>query len=256
MLGIFDSGLGGLTALKALRRLAPDEDIIYLGDTARVPYGTRSRETIVKYALECGRFLESKGIDRLLVACGTVSANALGVLADKFSFPVTGVIRPAVGKAVRTTVNGKVAVLATSATVRSRAYETELLDYSPDLKVFQKACPLFVPLVENGLGPDSEIVRLACEMYLWDVRDFGADTVILGCTHYPIISDAIKRAVPGAKVISSGEEAAVEIAPYLKKPGRGKVTFYVTDGAGDFSSNAATFLGTDPDGDVLTAEIG
>ncbi|MBQ7603388.1 MAG: glutamate racemase, partial [Clostridia bacterium] len=183
MLGIFDSGLGGLTALKALRRLAPDEDIIYLGDTARVPYGTRSRETIVKYALECGRFLESKGIDRLLVACGTVSANALGVLADKFSFPVTGVIRPAVGKAVRTTVNGKVAVLATSATVRSRAYETELLDYSPDLKVFQKACPLFVPLVENGLGPDSEIVRLACEMYLSDVRDFGADTVILGCTH-------------------------------------------------------------------------
>ncbi|MBO4414205.1 MAG: glutamate racemase [Clostridia bacterium] len=253
MLGIFDSGLGGLTALKALRQLAPNEDIVYLGDTARVPYGTRSAETIKKYACECAEFLMGKGIGRLLVACGTVSANALDVLTDGFPFPVTGVISPASRRAASLTKNGKIAVLATGATVRSRSFEKALHGIDGELEVFQRACPLFVPLVENGIPQDSELVRLTCEMYLSDVRDFGADTVILGCTHYPIIADAIKKALPGTEVISSGGEAAREIAPYLGNCGAGRVTFYVTDDAEGFSANAATFLGSPPDGEVIAA---
>ncbi len=255
MTGIFDSGLGGLTALNVLHRLAPKEDIVYLGDTARVPYGTRSAETIKKYACECGRFLTDLGVDRLLVACGTVSANALDVITESFDIPVTGVIYPAVRRAAELTKNGRIAVLATGATVKSRAYEKEILRTNPELKVFQRACPLFVPLVENGLDSDSDIVRLTCEMYLRDVREAGTDVIILGCTHYPLISKAITECIPGAVAVSSGEEAARDVAQCIRDSESGIIRYYVTDDSEGFTANAATFLGEPLAGAVFTAEL-
>ena len=243
MTGIYDSGLGGLTAYRELKRLCPDENIIYLGDTARLPYGTKSAATIRRYAAECGKYLCERGIDRLLVACGTVSANALDELCESLPVPVTGVILPASERAAKTTSNGRVAVLATGATVRSGAFERTLKSLDGGLDIMSRACPLFVPLVENGEGPDSQMVKIAVEKYLSDVRDFDPDTVILGCTHYPIISRAISEFLPGAEIISSGEEAAKEISRFCVKKENGRTIFEVTDDPEGFSRNAAVFLG-------------
>ena len=243
MTGIYDSGLGGLTAYRELRRLCPDEDIIYLGDTARLPYGTKSAATIKRYAAECGKYLCGKGINRLLVACGTVSANALSELCGTLPVPVTGVIEPASRKAAESTRNGRIAVLATGATVRSGAFERQILAIEGNARVMSQACPLFVPLVENGEKSDSPMVRIAVEKYLHNVRMFDPDTVILGCTHYPIISEAISEFLPGATVISSGGEAAKSIAGSCGKKESGSTTFEVTDDPEGFAENAAVFLG-------------
>lgn len=243
MTGIYDSGLGGLTAFRELRRLCPNEDIIYLGDTARLPYGTKSAVTIKKYALECGAYLVSKGIDRLLVACGTASANALDELKENLPVPITGVIVPASEKAAKISKSGKIAVIATGATVKSRSFVNELERINPRLEIFQQACPLFVPLVENGEGSSSPMVRLAVEKHLRAVREFNPDTVILGCTHYPIISNAISEYLPDAVLVSSGAEAAKEVSSLICGTGSGRTRFEVTDDPESFASNASVFLG-------------
>lgn len=250
MIGIYDSGLGGLTAFRELRRLCTDEDIIYLGDTARVPYGTRTKETIKEYALQCGKTLEKFRINALLVACGTVSANALSEMKKMFSFPVCGVIEPAVNAAVKATKSGKIAVLATPATVRSGAFADAIKTALPGAEVVSRACPLFVPLVENGMKSDSEMVKLACRQYLTDIAQSEIDTVILGCTHYPIIADAISSFLPGVTLINSGKEAALSILPHLSHCESGKNTFLVTDGAASFSENASVFLNSEIGDDV------
>ncbi len=246
MIGIFDSGLGGLTSVKALKEMACGEEIVYFGDTGRVPYGTRSADTIVKYAKQDASFLVSKGVDAILVACGTVSTTALDALRKIYSIPIIGVVEPASSAAVAATENNKIAVIGTSATIRSGAYERTIKGLLPKSQVISRACPILVPLVEGGfVSHDCEITRLACQHYLADIKESGADTLILGCTHYPIIAPIIEKVLPGVTLISAGSEAALETVKILgiNKKGDPKVRYYVSDAPEMFAESASLFLG-------------
>ncbi len=248
MIAIFDSGLGGLTAVKELRSRFPDAQYIYFGDTGRVPYGTRSRGTIIKYALQDMRFLLSvrSDISAVLVACGTVSSTALDVLRANFNVPVFGVVESAAGTAVKATKNRHVAVIATTATVNSGAYEREIKKLDTGIKVTAAACPLFVPLVENGFTGGDEVTRLVCERYLREVRESGADTCILGCTHYPLIADEIARSLPGVTLIDTGAEAVNAIAPHYYAPDTDAnipPSYYVSDDPEGFTRFASKLFG-------------
>lgn len=251
MIGIFDSGLGGLSALKEVRRLLPSEDIMYFGDTGRVPYGSRSKETIIKYAIQDMNFLASHNVDAVMVACGTVSANALDILRSLHpGIPIVGVIDAGVCAAASATRNKTIGVVGTLSTVASRTFETKLREIDSELNVISTACPLFVPLVENGfVDPDDEITRLTAERYLADIRGAKADTVVLGCTHYPIIASAIAKAVPGASLINVGAAAAAElrdiVAPKSKTDSsrQGTVEYFVSDEPQGFETTASVFLG-------------
>ena len=258
MIGIFDSGLGGLTALREIRRLTPGEELIYFGDTGRVPYGTKSAETITKFALQDAAFMASKNVDAILVACGTVSTTALDVLQKRFPMPIIGVLEPAAEAAAKATKNGKIAVIGTSATVRSCAFPNKIAQIDPDIEVVSRPCPLFVPLVESGfVGMDCEITRLACEHYLADIRESGADTLILGCTHFPIIADVIASVLPGVTLINTGAEAAKKLVSRLgTKPGRAPVRYFVSDAPDAFAGSASRFLGEEiSDADVAKIDI-
>ena len=257
MIGIFDSGLGGLTALKEIRALTPGEELIYFGDTGRVPYGGRSPQTIIKYALQDAAFLISKKVDAIVVACGTVSTTALSQLKDSFDLPIIGVVEPSARAAVEATKNGRIAVIGTAATIKSGAYEKAILELSPNSAVSAKACPLFVPLVESGfIGRDCEITRLAVEHYLGEIRESGADTLILGCTHYPIIADIISDLLPGITLINSGAEAAKEAVRLLgKKGGDAPTRYYVSDDTSMFTTSASLFLGGELNGNVEKINI-
>lgn len=248
-IGVFDSGIGGLTAVKELVKLLPSEDIIYLGDTARVPYGTKSQETIKKYASQDFEFLKKFGVKMIIAACGTVSS----VLASDESFGgfMTGVIRPASEAAIRATKNKKIGIIGTSATIRSKSYKNLIESLMPSCRVFEKACPMFVPLVENGYtSVDCEPSLAIAKEYLTPLKNEGIDTLILGCTHYPLISDIISRVMgSGVTLISSGGEAGKYAAELLDKNGllsdrkqRGKITLYCTDSAELFCENAEHFL--------------
>lgn len=257
MIYVFDSGLGGLTALAKLRELAPRADIIYFGDTGRVPYGTRSRETLVKYAAQDMRFLMAagSGCDAVLIACGTVSSNVMDELRGAFAVPFIGVVDGAAKKAAALTKNGVVGVIGTSATVRTDAFGRALRREDASIKVISRACPLLVSLVEYGFTGDGDPVTVgAAERYLAPMRDAGVDTVILGCTHFPIISDAISRVLPGVTLVNSGAEAAADAAKYARAGG-GKVSYYVSDKADSFRETAETFLGHPLEGDVNVIDI-
>ena len=258
MIGIFDSGLGGLTALKEARLLFPKEDLVYFGDTGRVPYGTRSEETIRKYAMQDLRFLTSFPIRAAVVACGTVSTTSLPALCEAFDLPVFGVVEGAALAAAKATKNRRVAVIGTSATVRSgafpkairRAYGALTGEKEESVEIVSRACPLFVPLVENGfIEKDDPITALTCERYLSEIRAFGADTLILGCTHFPIIADAIAKVLPGVTLINTGREAARLVREKLPPipDERGETRFYVSDRTESFSSAASVFLGAMPE---------
>mgnify|MGYP001576185584 CR=1 FL=1 len=194
--GIFDSGLGGLTVVSEIKKKYPKSSIIYLGDTARVPYGTRSKEVIEEFAVQDAKFLESKKVDLIIIACNTVSAVAVDTVKKAVSVPVYEVITAAKNAAVKATKNGKIGVIATRATINSGAYGVQGL-----------ACPLLVPLIEEGeiSGP---IIDAALDKYLDEVKTWGIDTLILGCTHYPLVSDLIAQKLPGVTLISSGAELA------------------------------------------------
>ncbi len=251
MIGIFDSGLGGLSALKEFRKLMPSEDIVYFGDTGRVPYGSRSKETIIRYAIQDMNFLASHNIDAVMVACGTVSANALGVLREKFpSIPIIGVIDAGARAAAKATKNGVVGISGTLSTIASKTFENKLTEENPNIKTVPVACPLFVPLVENGfVDPDDEITRLTAERYLAPIKQANADTLILGCTHYPIIAPSIAKVLPGVTLINVGAAAAEELCGIIKKQkntpktGVGKVKYYVSDEPVGFERTASIFLG-------------
>lgn len=245
MVGIFDSGLGGLTALKEAMALMPDCDFVYFGDTGRVPYGTRSPETIRKYAAEAMRFLSECGVDAVLAACGTVSSVALDSLTKDFDFPIIGVVNPAVRDALSATKNKRIAVAGTGATIRSGTFEKLLKSADAKIETIGIPCPLFVPLVENGfIESENEVTRLVAEKYLAPVREFGADTLILGCTHFPIISDIISSVLPGVTLINSGRSAAVELArTHPEAGGHGKVKYFVSDSPDGFGAVAAIFMG-------------
>lgn len=244
MIGVFDSGMGGLTAIKQIVKMMPQEDIIYFGDTGRVPYGTRSKDTIIKYACQDVRFLLSKKVDAVLIACGTVSANAINVLRSEFDVPIFGVVEAAAERACELTKNGRVGIIGTNATVKSNAYVEHIKGIRDDVETVSTPCPLFVPLVENGFtDPEDQITYLTAEKYLSDIKSFGADTLILGCTHYPIIAPIISKVLPGASLINTGAEAAKRLFRVIKPSGgSGRVEYYVSDDVESFKAAASTFL--------------
>ena len=190
-IGVFDSGLGGLTAVRQLRRLLPGEDIVYFGDTGRVPYGSRGHDVIVRYAQQDIRFLLSQNVKFIMAACGTVSSTYPSAEAAQLPVPYTGVIGAAARAAAAATKNKRIGVIGTAATIRSDSYATQLKDLVPGVQIFARACPLFVPLVENGYVNGDKVTQLMIEEYLTPVRDSGIDTLILGCTHYPLLKKMI-----------------------------------------------------------------
>jgi glutamate racemase len=213
-IGVFDSGVGGLTVLRALIARLPYENTIYLGDTARVPYGTRSREVVTRYALLCARHLAARGIKLLVVACNTVSADSLPRIAEALPIPVLGVIEPGARAAAARTRGGGIAVLGTPATVASGAYQAALARIAPLAHVTARACPLFVPLAEEG-WIDGEVPRLVAQRYLGDLRRAGADTVLLGCTHYPLLAATIAEVVGPELAIVDGAQATADTVAHL-----------------------------------------
>lgn len=250
--GVFDSGLGGLTTVRELRAILPNEDIIYLGDTARVPYGTRSRETILRYAHQDLSFLERFGVKFTIVACGTVSSVIVGESSFSKSH-CTGVIEPAVNAAVRSTKNGRIGVIATGASVRSQSYEKLIRSAMPEAEVYSKACPMFVPLVENGYTSPESVPTLAiAREYLEPLAESGIDVLILGCTHYPLLADVIKKVIgDGVKLISSGAEAAKAAKLRMETMGLlssaaspGSIRMFCTDSPELFRENARHFIDT------------
>ena len=227
-IGIFDSGIGGLTVFREIMRALPGENAVYLGDTARVPYGIKSPETIRRYSEEAASYLLSHGIKALVVACNTSSALALNVLKRRFRIPVIGVIEPGARRAVEASRKKRIGVIGTEATVRSGAYKKAIEKYGDGVKVYQKACPLFVPLAEEGRIRD-RIAALAAREYLAEMKREGVDALVLGCTHYPLLKDVIRGAMGnGVRLIDSAEEVARETLHVLR--GRGCL-LYTSDAA-------------------------
>jgi glutamate racemase len=262
-IGIFDSGVGGLTVYRALHDRLPNERFVYLGDTARVPYGTKSLATVERYAVENSEFLASVGIKILVVACNTASALALPKIRERIGLDVVGVIGPGGRKAVeltRSLEHPRIGVIATEATVSSNAYVDAIKRASHDTEIFQSACPLFVPLAEEGWTNEPETFSIA-EKYLASMKDFSPDALVLGCTHYPILRDVIQQTVgENVRLIDSGEATAEEVEKLLIKrdlanpdriQGERRLCddldhFYVTDAAERFSRVAERFLGSPP----------
>ena len=253
MIGVFDSGVGGLTAVSAFDRLMPECDIVYFGDTARVPYGTKSKAVIEKYAFQDCRFLLSEGVKAILAACGTVSSNCLSELKNALDVPVAGVVEPAAKKAYYTAAgaNRTVAVLGTSATVRSGAYEREIRKYGDGTEIISIACPLFVSLVENGrVADDDEIANIAVREYLEPIIPLSPSAVILGCTHYPLLSRIIAKYLPESELINASEEAVRSLDEMIGGDagicGSGALRrFYVSDDPAGFAESGKAFLGRD-----------
>lgn len=255
-IGVFDSGLGGLTVVKELFKALPNEDIIYFGDTGRVPYGTRSVETIKKYARQDERFLLNQNVKLIIAACGTVSSVAADT-ADELPVPFFEVVSHAAKSAVEATKNGKIAVIGTNATVKSRQHEKVIKSLMPDAEVLNQSCTLFVPLVEEGwYDADDVVVLETVSRYLKPVFEFGADTLILGCTHYPILSDAIQKILgDGVALINAGTATADAVKDYLKNEAientttnDGQHSFYVSDKPDSFVKQASILLGREIDG--------
>jgi len=249
-IGIFDSGVGGLTVLKALQRRLPNESLIYLGDTARIPYGTRSVPTVIRYAVEDAAFIESQNIKLIVVACNTASAIAVDELERQCAVPVVGVIGPGARCAARATRNGRVGVIATEATIASGAYERAILDADPGIELVSRACPLLVPLAEEG-WIDHPVTRAVVADYLGDLGSNRIDTLVLGCTHYPILRDVIAGVIgDSVHYVDSGEAVAEEVALLLASRNLERQAasapterFYVTDAASRFGRIAELFLG-------------
>ena len=261
-IGIFDSGVGGLTVYRALHERLPSEHFVYLGDTARVPYGTKSLSTVERYAIENSRFLEAHGIKLLVVACNTASALALPAIRNAVSVHVVGVINPG-AKAAASIATGKaIGVIATEATVQSGAYASAISAINPEIEVIERACPLFVPLAEEGWA-ETDVARAVAEQYLADLKIRQIGALVLGCTHYPILRELIGEII-GTEIplIDSGEAAAQEVQTLLGSTGLSSVQFerdiqerrlcddldhfYVTDAAERFAKVAERFLGTAP----------
>lgn len=255
-LGVFDSGVGGLTVLRALVERLPSEATVYLGDTARVPYGTKSSEVVIRYSLANANALLEHGVKLLVVACNTASAVALPALRDRLDIPVLGVIEPGAAVARRTTVTGKVAVIGTPGTIASAAYQRAIGFERPDVVVRARPCPLFVPLAEEG-WLSGEVPRLVARHYLGDgLLDGGVDTLVLGCTHYPLLEPVIAEvAGPSVRLIDSARATAEAVAELVSRLGIGRDasdvltageperTFLVTDTPHRFLDVGARFLG-------------
>lgn len=251
--GVFDSGVGGLTVARAVREALPGLPLVYLGDTARVPYGIRSAETIRRYAREAAEFFGGRGVEGIVVGCNTASALAIDVFRDNFKGPVHGVVDPGARAAIEATRNGRIGVIGTAATIRSAAYDERIHALQPAAEVVSIACPLFVPLAEEG-WTDGDVPRLVAERYLAPMLREGVDTVVLGCTHYPLLAPIIQAALgPGVRLVDSAAAVALTTKEQALRqgsrawlespPGPLDDHFYVTDAGGNFRQVAARFLG-------------
>jgi glutamate racemase len=253
-IGMFDSGIGGLTVAKEVFACMPGESVVYLGDTARCPYGGRSLETIVSFGLQDAHFLRSMDIKMLIVACNTVSSVALEHIQREVNdIPVIGVVAPGAGAAASRTIAKRIGVIGTNATIRAQSYEREIHRKDPTIKVYGKACPLFVPLVEEGLL-DGDITRLIAQRYLYELINYGVDCLILGCTHYPLLMESIQSVVgAGIQLLDSAYWTAREAKDILSamdilngnnSNGKKQSRFFVTDMMEKFSESASAFLGS------------
>jgi glutamate racemase len=255
-IGVFDSGIGGLTVLSALVELLPHEDFIYLGDTARLPYGTKSREVIVQYSRENTGFLLAKGIKMLVVACNTASAVALEEIARDTVVPVAGVIEPGAQAAVRATRSGKIGVIGTEATIASGAYTRALQRMRPGVEIYTRPCPLLVPLVEEG-WTEGDVAERTVAYYLESLKQSGIDTLLLGCTHYPMLSALFARVLgAGVRLVDSATATAAAVHKRLgaldlaRREGRGAQSFFVTETPERFIRVGRRFLGPQVDSAV------
>ena len=251
-IGVFDSGVGGLTVAREIMRQIPNEKIVYFGDTARVPYGSKSKEIVTKYSRQIVRFLQTQEVKAIVIACNTASACALDDIEKEVDIPVIGVVKPGAKTAVESTRNGKVGVIATAATIQSQIYTTYIKELRQDVQVIGKACPLFVPLVEEGLLEDPVTDEIAMR-YLSELIDVGIDTLILGCTHYPLIRATIARTMgEGVTLVNPAYETALELKQMLaqkdllndKAPelGTNKYRFFVSDAADKFKTFANSII--------------
>ena len=248
-IGVFDSGIGGLTVLKCLLELVPGVDMVYLGDSARLPYGTKSSKTIIRYSLQCARFLVSQDIDMLVIACNTASAHAIPALKEEFHIPVIGVVDAGARAAVECG-GSRIGVIGTASTIKSHAYEETIRTLNPGLEIFPQACPLFVPLVEEGWH-DDEITEQVARRYLSDLKKAGIDTLLLGCTHYPLMKKVLAK-VMGKKV--SIVDSALSTARVVKgivgpepvdalDTKQREVTYHLSDSSPRFIELGEHFLG-------------
>lgn len=260
-IGIFDSGLGGLTCVKKVMEIMPGEDIIYFGDTGRVPYGSKSAEIILKYVRQDIRFLQTFDIKYIIIACGTASSAALPLIQDEFDTDIAGVLEPTCLRAAAATKNGRIGVLGTPGTIRSGKYLQTLKKLNSGLEIYTKACPMFVPLVENGYlnGPATEIIA---KEYLLPLKKSGIDTLILGCTHYPLLRPVIQTIMGDAvTLIDAGAETAVFVKQQLYERdllcgrGHGSAQYFVSDTVEGFTELAGMFLNQKLEGSVHTVNI-
>jgi glutamate racemase len=249
-IGIFDSGIGGLTVIKSLDSSLANENIIYFGDTARVPYGSKSNQKVIEYSVQDAKYLLSKNVKMIVVACNTASSIALESLRKEFNIPILGMIEPGAKAAIKATKNKRIGVIGTEATISNKAYSTALLKKDNSLQVFEKACPLFVPLAEEG-WVDHKATKIIAEEYLSELKKEKIDTLILGCTHYPILRNVIQEVIgKNVKLIDSGSAASVEVEDYLSGRGLrnssnnlGLQQYYVSDVPRKFKEMAEIFLG-------------
>ena len=250
-IGVFDSGVGGLTVAREIMRQIPKERIIYFGDTARVPYGSKSQETIIRFSRQIIRFLQSKGVKAIVIACNTASALALETVQPEFDIPILGVVKAGAKEAAKVTKNGKIGVIATESTIESQLYTKEIHSHKPNAQVLGKPCPLFVPLVEEGWLKDPVTVEVA-NRYLGPLLESGIDTLIMGCTHYPLLRSTIRKIMgDGVCLVNPAYETALELGRLLEEKGlAGEGTeknefpyrFYVSDLADEFKAFANSIL--------------
>jgi glutamate racemase len=249
-LAVFDSGLGGLSVVRHLRQILPGEDIVYFGDTARVPYGIKSRPTVAQFALETASFLLQFDPKLIVAACNTASALALDHLTRELPVPVIGVVEPGARAAVRLAAGKPVAVIGTEATISSSAYVKAIRALAPEQPLIGLACPLFVPLVEEGRGSDDPLVKLAAETYLAPLRAQGVHVVVLGCTHYPLLRDAVAACLgPDVQIVDSGRETSLAVQRHLTETAAlsaaappGTIRCYVSDNPTRFQRVGSRFL--------------
>ena len=262
--GVFDSGVGGLTVAREISRQLPDENIVYFGDTARVPYGSKSQSTIIRFSEQIIRFLKSKGVKAIVIACNTASALALEAVKDEFGIPVMGVVIPGARAAVEATKKRKVGVVGTDATVRSGMYTKVIREMAPDIEVIEKACPLFVPLVEEGFK-EHHVTREVIEYYLESMRSTGIDAMILGCTHYPLLRSKIREYMgEEIQIVNPAYETAMDLKKLLREQNmendgttvqHSRYEFYVSDMAEKFRKFANTVMPFDvPTTNVVNIE--
>ncbi|MFH1797964.1 MAG: glutamate racemase [Candidatus Omnitrophota bacterium] len=248
-IGVFDSGLGGLTVVKSVHRLLPNEDIIYFGDTARVPYGNKSRSSVIRFSREITAFLVTRGVKMVVVACNTASSLSLSSLRRTFPVPIIGVINSGVTEALRVSKNKRIAVIGTNSTISSRVYDIETAKKDPSCHFYSQKCPLFVPLVENGLIKD-EITYQIARRYLNGLKSKNIDTLILGCTHYPALKAVIKSVMRGVNLVDSSSMVAKDVKEILLEKGlarsasrrTGRISTYVSDDVEGFNKSAGIFF--------------